>query len=102
MLTLSVTAPFNIEINEKEKWHDIPIIPPQIKDKPTTDTAVNLGTDIIEKNDLSNEVHNRVDVPVKLRKKNDANTFLQKLINEQKILVRNGRWKSRVYLNLLQ
>ena len=72
-----------IEIDDKEKWHDVPIIPPQIKDKPTTDTVVLLGTDIIETNDMSNEVHNRVDIPVELRKKHDANTCVQKLINEQ-------------------
>ena len=79
----------DIDINEKEKRHDVPIIPPQIIDKPTTETAVNLGTgtDIIETNDMSNEVHRRVDVPVELRKKNDTNTFMQKLINEEKNIV---------------
>ena len=54
----------------------VPIIPHRFNDKPTTDTAVNLstGTDIIETNDMSNEIHRRVDVSVELRKKNDANT----------------------------
>ena len=67
---------------KKEKRHDVEIIPPKIKDTLNTDTVANLGTDIIETNDMGNEVHNRVDVPVELRKKNDANIFMQKLINE--------------------
>ena len=71
----------------KKLDENVPIVVPNNQNQQTLESVLNLETEMMDTNDVSNELPKKVDVPVELTKKNDANTIIQKMINERKSIV---------------
>ena len=80
MMIIIIMLKIMIENHQKMKFQSFH---PKFKTQ-NIDSVVLLGTYIKGRNDVNNEGPNKVDLEVELRKKNDANIIMEKLIKEQK------------------